>query len=496
MLQVATPRRRMPAPPSRARFLFLMPYMATLLRTAALAAPAALLAGCTIDWNAFADSTTGSPNMSRPSHHLPQPSVRKFPLPALDAAGMKRLLEVEQFVADQYKAAGWQIMETIQTESGDLYDWIDVNSIEGADEAPPPPMTPDEMQLPEGAELQLTDLDVEPDLQRPAGAVPVRRPEFAPYVLGESDASSLDEFLTEEAVPGDASHGNDRLYAGIVTAAPNRGASVSISAFSGGRIEAGTLSVLEIVVGCPNDKGEMWQYIGIAASRDYATQNFVNFGDSTLRIQVEFFTQGSNVVDKKKGGWHGTKSLNDFILVPGAPYAPGFAIPRRAISTIGGTQYESLFHIQWFNGNWWVGYNGHWLGHYPKELFDKYPPNLIEKQACRAMWYGEVYANSKQLDKEGRPWTWTDMGSGEFAEKGWTKAAYFRDPSYLSPAGTWSWPDSDPKTVADMPPPLYNPGCYTKTPLQPGPAPGQRFFYVGGPGAPAADIANGSPTCK
>jgi hypothetical protein len=330
MLKVATPRKRTPAPSSRARFLFLMPYMATLLRTAALAAPAVLLSGCTIDWNAFADSTTGSrSNMSPPGHILPQPSVWRFPRPPLDAAGQKRLLEVERFIADQYQAAGWQIMDTTQSMGGDLYDWIDVNSVEGADKEPPPPPPPEEMQLPDGVERALTELDVDPELQRPEGAVPVLRPDFAAYVLGESEATSLEDFLTEQAVPGDASGGTDRLYAGMVAYAPNRGANANISTY-GGLIEDGTLSVLEMVVGCPNAKGEMWQYIGIAASRDYVNKRYPNFGDSVLRIQVEFFTQGTadDAVDTGKGGWHGTKSTTDFKLTRMRLIRPAWPFPR------------------------------------------------------------------------------------------------------------------------------------------------------------------------
>jgi hypothetical protein len=146
-----------------------------------------------------------------------------------------------------------------------------------------------------------------------------------------------------------------------------------------------------------------------------------------------------------------------------------------------------------------VGHNGYWLGHFPKKLFDNKPPNLIEKKACLVQWYGEVFASSTKLDQERRPWTWTDMGSGEFAGQGWSKAAYFREPSYVSldAAGTWSWPDSDPTVVVkDVAPSQYNPGCYTKTPLQSGPAGRRRFFHLGGPGARGPNMHNGSATCK
>jgi hypothetical protein len=116
------------------------------------------------------------------------------------------------------------------------------------------------------------------------------------------------------------------------------------------------------------------------------------------------------------------------------------------LSTVGGTQYESLYQIKFLpdsggtNGNWWVGHNGYWLGYYPGKLFGEGPSNLLASNACEVDWYGEVHDSTPET------WTWTDMGSGRFASEGWGNAAYFRDPSYVSldAAGTWSWPDSDP----------------------------------------------------
>src|SRR4051812_19421929 len=93
MLKVATPRNRTSAPPSRARFLLLMPCTATLLRVATLAAPVALLPGCIKNWDdtSFGATPGNGSNtpMSSTSGHLPQPSRRKYPPPDLDAAGLK-----------------------------------------------------------------------------------------------------------------------------------------------------------------------------------------------------------------------------------------------------------------------------------------------------------------------------------------------------------------------------------------------------------------------
>jgi hypothetical protein len=149
---------------------------------------------------------------------------------------------------------------------------------------------------------------------------------------------------------------------------------------------------------------------------------------------IEFFTSGFEDVGAEKGGWSGTWSKKDFIPVTGAPSALGAVFPPEMISTIGGIQHESLFQIKWVDGDWWVGHNGHWLGYYPHKLWDAHPPNLIATQACEVDWYGEV------ADRTPGDWTWTDMGSGQFAEKGAGQASYFRDPSYVrvDAGGLWS----------------------------------------------------------
>jgi hypothetical protein len=80
-------------------------------------------------------------------------------------------------------------------------------------------------------------------------------------------------------------------------------------------------------------------------------------------------------------------------------------------------------------------------------------------------------------------WTWSDMGSGQFASAGFGNAANFRNPSYFDLSGAPQWPSSDPNVTKDTKP--VNDACYTKTNLSANQAPWERWFYVGGPGGDA-----------
>lgn len=284
-----------------------------------------------------------------------------------------------------------------------------------------------------------------------------------------------------------------RLYAGFISLVENTGASVSINPF-GGAIEANTMSVLELAVGC-RANGDTWQLVGIAASRDNINLKDrwerKDPADSVLRLQVEFLTAGSAFTGSSKGGWdsvvHGfapptKKPPPGLVDAPGwRPYPPGAAFARSTLSTPGGPQFESHFRIKLFQGNWWVGHGRNWIGYYPQTLFKEHGPNLIADKACEAYYYGEIGALRKS------PWPSTDMGSGEYAEKGSPYAAYFRTPSTFgtTPPETSSQIPTDPNITIDAKP--FSTPCYRRTPFGPGATPGDMVFFADGPGGDAPD---------
>lgn len=385
---------------------------------------------------------------------LPEPTVWRVDPPLLGPDGQDRQREVERYIVDELYRGYW-IVETTQTYAGDLIDWVDPDTVPGSQIEPPPPPTAADLETPPGFSLQPTELDVNPELRGPVGTIPFVRPEFDGYVRGNHAYGSLDRYLQRHHVPGQPS-GVHRLFAGFRKTVPNTTV-VGFINQSIGQIEPGTFSLLEVTSYCggatPPTTAEL---VGGVVSKDLA-----NFNDSSLRLRVEFLTAG-HAQGNYKGGWDG--KVAGFVAAAGRPYGPNVALTP---SVIGGAQYESHFHIQNYNSNWWIAHNGNWLGYYPGKMF-----NLINTKGCEAQWYGEIY------DPTPTDWTWTDMGSGYFANAGYKYSAHIRNPYYVS-GGFAYWPDSP----SDMLP--SDSWCYTDSALLSGAAPWDRYFYLGGPGGNA-----------
>ncbi|EOA39301.1 hypothetical protein CARUB_v10012314mg [Capsella rubella] len=110
----------------------------------------------------------------------------------------------------------------------------------------------------------------------------------------------------------------------------------------------------------------------------------------------------------------------------------GFALGAAVtpVSTLNGEQYHIPATI-WKDsrtGNWWLKLNYHILvGYWPSTLF-----NHLQNGANRVEWGGEI------LDfKVGARHTSTWMGSGNFAQEGYTKASYFRNLKIYNEYNIW-----------------------------------------------------------
>jgi hypothetical protein len=411
---------------------------------------------------------------------MPDPAVWQCASPVYDAGQDRRATEASEFLAAEYEALGWEIAVTNQTYLCDLIDCIDLDSMPGPRDEPPPP--PD-IVLPAGVQLQLTELDVYAELQCPENTVAMHRPTFSAYIAEDTGAASVQDWLDNFQEAVGAPGGPNRLYAGYITVAANKGTQIYVNRFAG-EIEDGTISLQEMAVGCQQG-GDMKQLVGIAASRDRYHKNDRGWnGDSALKLQVEFFTDGEAKTGPGKGGWSGFNSRSDFQYNGWRPYGPGAQFDPSTTSTVGGPQYESLFHIYLEEGatpeegKWWIGHNGHWLGYYKTKLFGTGAANLLASGACQASWYTEVYDHTPDF------WTWTDAASGEFADQGLGRAGHFRNPILLDPAGSWYLANAMPNAVtAPIPPPQYNPACYTQSQLFTGPPPADLMYFASGPGA-------------
>ena len=405
---------------------------------------------------------------------LPTPSVRRVAIKDFNPAARQRATEIDRFIAKGYR--GFRIVDTVETYSGDVIDYVDPATVPGSTVEPPPKLTKEELATPPGVELQPTEVETHPELRGPAGSIPFVRPRFDAYLNGESTASSLTEHVAQlqarkRALPVAAAAaqrrmhsgqpaGVTRLYGGYLVNASNTRMVGWVNEF-GGTIDSGTFSLLETATTCVgSNSATTLELVGTTISRDRT-----NFSDSVPRIRVEFMTaglaQGNNV-----GGWDGL--VSGFVAASGRPYGPGAAVTP---STIDGTQYESRFELQLSGGNWWISHNNNWLGYYPGSLF-----NLINTGGCQAHWYGEVY------DPTPTSWTNTNMGSGLFASQGFGKAAYYRDAYYVDPANVSHWLESaNGQQVGPV-----DTHCYTTTLIASAAAPWERSFFLGGPGGEAA----------
>jgi hypothetical protein len=104
--------------------------------------------------------------------------------------------------------------------------------------------------------------------------------------------------------------------------------------------------------------------------------------------------------------------------------APGMAL--NLVSVNGGPQYVMELTYWHTGGRWWLYYNGtagsNAIGYYPDTLYKG----------------GALAGNAREIDYGGETVGTTSfppMGSGAFANQGWTKAAYQRTIGYYPPAG-------------------------------------------------------------
>jgi hypothetical protein len=114
--------------------------------------------------------------------------------------------------------------------------------------------------------LGLTEIEQIPELlDLTLIATPFLRPTFWPYILGETDATSIEDYLARYQMPGQPVAA-DRLYAGLSFTEPNRGVSGYVNQFRP-EVEANSFSLIELTVACPAD-GPVQEQVGVVLSVD------------------------------------------------------------------------------------------------------------------------------------------------------------------------------------------------------------------------------------
>jgi hypothetical protein len=134
------------------------------------------------------------------------------------------------------------------------------------------------------------------------------------------------------------------------------------------------------------------------------------------------------------------------------------------ISIKNGSQYDKEVAFYLSQGNWWLYIGGtsssNAIGYYPTSI---YRNGALASKASSIDYGGETVGTT----------SWPPMGSGEFANTGWQKAAYQRNISY--------YPTTGGAVDANLTVSNPSPGCYTAIVTKYNP-PWNETLWFGGPG--------------
>jgi hypothetical protein len=405
-----------------------------------LLALALMGSACTITIGPYDDTEGSGP---QDTYALPAPENGPADEPLLDVAQQARKEEADRYIADVIYKRG-EILHAIQLPSGDVLDFIKRDTLPAPPyELPPLPFTEEDPALPSGVTLGLTELEQIPELLELAvAATPFHRPTFWPYILGDTDATSVEDYLARYQEGGQPS-GTNRLYAGLSSLEPNRGVSGYVNQFRPEVVKR-SFSLIELSVSCP--AGSLAQeQIGIVISADKrnAFGNRHEYQDGEPRLHIEYAHSVNGKVEHRWDEMDGA-----FVANPIRRHHPGQKVP---VSVLGGTQVEhhmAIFQMP-VTGDWWVTYNGDVLGYYPATLF-----KMLNGGACEASWYGEVLRN---LPTDGN--IKTEMGSGRFPEAGMPNVSYVRSPKFHDISLFGVEPQDDWHMIP------YQPLCYGRSAL-------------------------------
>jgi hypothetical protein len=419
-----------------------------------------LTSGCTLNftWSdgpIADDKTSVLPDPKDPNGQDPNGQSS-----SLDDAQEARRQEAERYTIDViYQGA--TITQAIQLPSGDIIDGLDRNTLPDLPYGLPAlPWGPEALQLPPGVEFGVPDFEQYPELaDLVATAAPVERPDFSEYIMGQTDAVSIEDYLDRYQVGG-APSASEHLYAGLVSEKKNRGVSGYMNQFHPD-VEQGTFSLMEFAVACPAGDVPAEEMIGIVISVDKL--NRIGRGGEP-RLHIEYATRNPNSGEVEYN-WDNLDGK--FVLNPFRRHRPGEIVP---VSELGGKQVEHLMGIYQapVTGDWWLIYKDDLLGYYPADLFI-----LLHAGACKTAYYGEV-AWRKPVPPAPNDWPETEMGSGYDGSAGELLAAYVRTPQYYDPD---SWFAVDAPEGNSMKPQVVE--CYSRTSLANG------KVFLGGRGGKA-----------
>jgi Neprosin len=360
-----------------------------------------------------------------------------------------------------------EVVKTTRTPSGQLLDWIprESQAPQGAI-ASPPPLTEAPEPGPgrglEFARFELDDLRVE---RGPQGTVPVVRKDFSRIHATDSLARYLGKrgglYADPEHRPADptpfgyfharstetvhcyGSEGWLNVWAPWVETSDDH----SIMQTGLQNRDNGTLQSLEAGWGVSHQQYGDWQPHLFTY---YTTNGYSGDGDDAGGYNTDV------------AGWvQYDRSVFPGALISGA-------------SAEDATQLGISIKYQLWQGNWWFQTQGIWLGYYPATLFssvDPAHPALGDRANWLGFW-GEVYSADADPTR-----TVSEMGSGRFAEEGWTRAC-FQSNLRVQTAPDGSMQDHSGSTSGEKSA-FYDIDAHMSSGSSWG-----SYFYAGGPGNP------------
>jgi Neprosin len=362
-------------------------------------------------------------------------------------------------------------VKTTQTPSGQILDWIPIESQvpNGRIATPPAPYS-----IPSDDKVRpvSTELD-DPKVERgPAGTIPVPRKNLGALHV----TRSLDDYLSKRG----GLLVNDKRTKGPTDPNPfgyfhgTSGQSVKASGCSH------WLDVWQPYVQTSEDHSIMQcglqnydrpQLQSLEAG--WTVDNSLN-GDWIPHLFTYYTTNGYTKDGDNIGGYN--SDVDGWVQVSSSVYPGiGFSAPY---SIQGGAQYgfSLRYYLDYAENNWWLwfqgGSGGQWIGYYPSWLFFGAPgESLFTTLGAVAEWvgfWGEVYSALSNPNQ-----STTQMGSGDKGEAGWTHACFQKNLLY-QPAGSSSLVNQNGSASAE------DPSKYDiKTFMNSGGSWGS-YFYAGG----------------
>ena len=379
-----------------------------------------------------------------------------------------------------------KIVGTTKSPSGQVIDWIPIES-QGPIASPPKGL--DSPALPDGVkDIEFNDTPILGDLEQkgaelgPEGTVPVPRLDFSSL----SGDRSLAELLTKSVPRPHASHIRAEALTETLTPEPDGATHFYAQAYQSGTCYGGqsqyscfdppmerTKDMSLIQTGLLNEQVGFMQSleVGLEVLSDL-------FGDSKPHLFTYFRTHGTDR-GPGIGGYNqdtATATSNDWYQID-KTIAPRTTFAPLSIGGDPNGQRRVQIATQLSEGNWWVWCQGRWIGYYPASLFQAAAPgskNTLGSYADKIGYWGEVGADP--VEKVSPK---TDMGSGQWPDKGWPWSAYMHDLGYSTDetGRVALWFDGS-RSVWESNPELYKIAPHFTVDTTWG-----SYMWLGGPGA-------------